>query len=245
MKYLSILIAGLIIPFFLMSQSVGEIKGKIVDPDDPLGIPGAHVYVEIGGMKQGTTTDNRGLFTIKPLNPGVYNVFVSFMGYKSKMITDVNVKPDKITFMGDIVIESGVFIDSIEVFRFKKKLIDIEEPMKLTMLGPELEKIPDRGNLPLLLRSLSTDVQVSEDGRDIYFRGARSGTSAYIIDGVRCATLSDAIPGNSIGSITIYSGGVPAKYGDFTGGVVVIETKSYFDMLNMRRARQSHASKKN
>jgi hypothetical protein len=27
----------------------------------------------------------------------------------------------------------------------------------------------------------------------------------------------------------VYSGGIPAKYGDCSGGVIVIETKSYFD----------------
>jgi hypothetical protein len=29
----------------------------------------------------------------------------------------------------------------------------------------------------------------------------------------------------------VYSGAIPAKYGDTTGGVVVMETLSYFDLL--------------
>ncbi len=52
------------------------------------------------------------------------------------------------------------------------------------------------------------------------------------IDGVKQDDNLRGVPGSSIGSLTVYVGGVPAKYGDVTGGVVVIETKSYFDLYN-------------
>jgi hypothetical protein len=38
------------------------------------------------------------------------------------------------------------------------------------------------------------------------------------------------VPAGAIAEIIVYSGGIPARYGDVTGGVVVITTKSY----NMR-----------
>ena len=37
-------------------------------------------------------------------------------------------------------------------------------------------------------------------------------------------------------SITIYTGGLPARYGDVTGGVVAIETKSYYDLYMQEKA---------
>ena len=37
------------------------------------------------------------------------------------------------------------------------------------------------------------------------------------------------IPGIAVGSVKVYTGGIPAAYGDVTGGVIVVETKSYFD----------------
>ena len=40
------------------------------------------------------------------------------------------------------------------------------------------------------------------------------------------------IPGLAIGSVKVYTGGVPARYGDFTGGCIVIETQSYFNWLS-------------
>ena len=41
-----------------------------------------------------------------------------------------------------------------------------------------------------------------------------------------------SVPGVSIGALEAYTGGIPAKYGDTTGGVIVLETKSYFDLYN-------------
>lgn len=32
-------------------------------------------------------------------------------------------------------------------------------------------------------------------------------------------------------NIKVYTGGIPARYGDVTGGVVAVETKGYFDVL--------------
>ncbi|MFM2316499.1 MAG: hypothetical protein RLZZ155_831, partial [Bacteroidota bacterium] len=43
------------------------------------------------------------------------------------------------------------------------------------------------------------------------------------------------IPSSGIGNITVYTGGVPAKYGDSTGGYVIIDTKSYRDAAREKK----------
>jgi outer membrane receptor protein involved in Fe transport len=37
----------------------------------------------------------------------------------------------------------------------------------------------------------------------------------------------------------VYSGAIPAKYGDTNGGVIVVETRSYFDLLREYNSRMS------
>jgi len=49
---------------------------------------------------------------------------------------------------------------------------------------------------------------------------------------------SAMIPTRGIGNMTVYSGGVPAKYGDFTGGVIIVESEGYFSWMNKKRARE-------
>jgi hypothetical protein len=39
------------------------------------------------------------------------------------------------------------------------------------------------------------------------------------------------IPSSGISSLSVYTGGMPAKYGDTTGGVIVIQTKNYLQEL--------------
>ena len=112
----------------------------------------------------------------------------------------------------------------------------------LTVIPKEqLDELPDSREISSVLRSTMTDVYVSDNGDEIYFRGSRDGDAIFIIDGVRMRDNQMHIPGNSIGSIAVYTGGVPANYGDFTGGVVVIETQSYFSWLNDKKAKENSA----
>ena len=75
---------------------------------------------------------------------------------------------------------------------------------------------------------MSTNIQEIEDGL-LVFRGARKGDVLYIIDGVK--TREDVqVPSVSIGRVTLFTSGLPANYGDTLGGVVAIESKSYFDL---------------
>jgi outer membrane receptor protein involved in Fe transport len=56
---------------------------------------------------------------------------------------------------------------------------------------------------------------------------------------MKVADEMSGIPSLAIGSLEIYTGGIPAKYGDVTGGVIMMTTKGYFDILNERRAAES------
>ena len=90
-----------------------------------------------------------------------------------------------------------------------------------------------------LIAAIVPGVQSTGDG-ELYFRGSRSDASGFYIDGVKMQGDLANIPSSAIGSITAYTGGVPAKYGDATGGIVVIETKSYFDLLRQWRIQQGN-----
>ena len=37
--------------------------------------------------------------------------------------------------------------------------------------------------------------------------------------------------------MSVYTGGLPARYGDVTGGVIVVETKTYGEMYEAERRR--------
>lgn len=220
---------------FISAQN-GSIRGIVYD-ENKQPMPGANVYVKVGDNKIGVITDERGIFTIKPLNSGSYDLNVSFIGYTTKVISNMYVHPDKISFQDIyLAVSVGILIgDGIDVVAYRDKIIDPEK--RVTIRTAELKRMPDTRDVSGILRGITTDFKVSNDGKEIYFRGSRSDASAFYVDGVRVETLSGSLPSSAIGSFSVFSGGVPAKYGDFTGGVVVIESKSYFETVNEWNAR--------
>ena len=62
----------------------GAIKGKVIDKTTNEPLPFASVVAEINGSQAGgAQTDFDGNFTIKPLNPGNYNLKATFVGYQT------------------------------------------------------------------------------------------------------------------------------------------------------------------
>jgi hypothetical protein len=59
----------------------------------------------------------------------------------------------------------------------------------------------------------------------------------FMLDGVKGNEMMN-VPSCAIGRMMVYTGGIPAKYGDTLGGVVVMETKSYFDLYRAWEAEQ-------
>lgn len=220
------------------TQNVGTLRGRIFNANDSTSLPGANVWVEVNDSKIGASSDKYGFFTIKPLNPGIYTVHISFMGYENVSITNVNVVADNLNQMKDIYLEErGIVIGGkpVIIVPDDRRLIDPESPSRMKLIKQDLDMVPDSRNMISLIAAASPDIYVSEDRKRVHFRGARDGTTAFIVDGIRMRGNEANIPGGAIASMTVYRGGVPAKYGDFTGGVVVIETMTYSDYVNMRK----------
>ena len=55
-------------------------------------------------------------------------------------------------------------------------------------------------------------------------RGSRSNATTYYVDGIKVVGNSN-VPTSAIEQITVVTGGLPAKYGDATGGIISITTK--------------------
>jgi hypothetical protein len=245
MKKLTILFA-LLFGMTAVGMAQGAmIKGQIFDAISGETLPTATVYVKYADQMIGTTTDMDGRFTLKPLPSGTYNLTVTFIGYKSRVIEGVLVKKDKITTMGHMALnEDPEMLGEFEIVAYKVKLIDPEDPMAMTMLAAELQATPSAKSPVDAVNMMSSAIQKNEETGQLYFRGARPESMGYYTDGVKQQDQLRGVPGSSIGQMTVYVGGIPAKYGDLTGGVVVIETKSYFDLYNQWLVTESRRDRK-
>jgi hypothetical protein len=226
------------ISVLLNAQSMGEIHGRVLEMGTGGSIPGTNVVIKINNtIVAGTTTDAQGYFRLKPVPVGTHIVTVSFVGYGTKELINVVVDADKITNLKDIELIFGENIPVVTII-CKKDLVDADDPSKKTMDMKIVEKIPGSSNMIGLLSAISSDIYVSEDQKEIHFRGSRANDAIYIVDGVKTMNVGSMIPTRGIGNMTIYSGGVPAKYGDFTGGVVIIESEGYFSWLSKEKSKE-------
>lgn len=217
---------------FLFAQNPGTLKGQLFDNETKETIPSATVTIKIGGNLIGAVSNLDGYFTIKPLEAGYYDVNISYLGYQEKIIKNVKINPNNITFLNNIYLSSiSKSIGGVEIIEYKIPIIDPEGGSEDIVDAKTIESLPEKNNIPQLLATISPKVKVSDDGKSLYFRGSRNGDAVYFVDGVKLRNADIKVPGGAIKSISVYSGGVPAKYGDFTGGAVVIETKGYFDWL--------------
>lgn len=239
-KTIYIVLASLLSSAFTAQSTSGTIKGKLYDFETKESVPFAHAYVFKGSEKIGTVSDIDGNFTIKPLSPGTYNLEVTFVGLDTFRISGIQVNSDKITFLEDIYMTEGM-LTTVDII-YQQILIDPEDTKIATIGAAEIQKLAVRRDISQIAKSLSSEITTSEDGNEIYFRGSRNGDVIYYVDGVK-STAKPLLPSSSIHSMRVYTGGVPAQYGDMMGGVIMVETKSYFDYYNIWKAQQEMAKK--
>jgi len=217
-------------------QNTGSIKGLVIDASTNKSLPGASVYIKTGSNLIGTTTDLDGYFTLKPLEAGSYNLHVTYMGYGEQVKQSVRVLAGQITY-----IENVMMVPGLEAPTFTLEadpLIRKDGGVDKVIRFKQIEDLPDSRNLMKIITAISSDIVASDNERDVSFRGARVGDATMVVDGMVIRGTESGLPGGAISSVVVYTGGIPAKYGDTTGGVVVIQTKSYFEWESERRMRE-------
>ncbi len=229
------LLGLLLLPLAGTAQNLGEIRGKVFDPSG-LPMPYAHVVTEVAGQQLGSVTDMDGNFILKPLPAGSFGVRISYTGFKTKEIPGVEVTADRATYLNNIRL-SFLDVDTIEIVAYRRPLIKIDDPSRMSLLADEFKNDPNKRDPVKLIGSSFAGVTPAPNGDGLYFRGSRTENMVSFIDGVKMSGAVPRVPPSAISSISVYTGGLPAKYGDVTGGVIVMETKSYSEVFEQARAR--------
>lgn len=220
----------LLIFFALYSiAQTGSIQGKVTDENTGEIIFGANVYVKDKGKMLGSFTDPDGKYKIKPLDPGTYNLHISYQG-KVKVLPGVEVHTNNISFV-NYELNPSIDMDPYIVEELIDPVIIPDNPSMSKINSLDIKNDPNNKNLSDLIISHTPGI-IKQPGDDrLIVRGSRPNSTQYIIDGVKSRSGNLNIPGMAVGNINVYTGGIPAKYGDVTGGVIIVDTKSYYDLV--------------
>ncbi len=199
------------------------LQGKIIDKKTKEPISFANIVVENRGSQVGgTSSDFDGKYVIKPLPPGKFDVKATFVGYKTILIKGVTIPADRIRFLNIELEPTAETLKTVEIIDYKVPLIDKDNTVSgASVTAEQIAKMPQRN-----ANAVATTVGgvFSLDGERGSIRGARSDATAYFIDGVRVIGTS-AVPQSAIEQVDVILGGVPARYGDATSGVINVTTK--------------------
>ncbi|MGB1943684.1 MAG: carboxypeptidase regulatory-like domain-containing protein, partial [Flavobacteriales bacterium] len=218
-------LGAILMSFSALAQvGAGTLKGRITDFDTKESLPFASVILFLNGNQvAGTNTDFDGEYTIKPIQPGTYDVLFSFVGYQSKKVTGVKITANKIQFVNG-ELGAGVMMEEAEVVEYSVPLIDKDGGASGgTVSREDIDKLPGRSATSIA--STVAGASTAGTGGGVSIRGARTSSTWYYIDGIKVRG-SSALPKSAIEEVQVVTGGIPANIGDATGGVINISLRN-------------------
>ncbi len=207
---------------------LGTLKGVVSDADKQP-IPFATVRLKQGDqVKANATTDFDGAFQINAITAGAYDVEISneVEGFKPQLITNVKISSEQITFLDKIVLVKGTDVldmEEVEVIAYKIPLIDKDGGASgSTVSREDIAKLPVRSAAGVA--GTVGGVNANEGSGELSVRGSRSDATYFYIDGIKVRGSSN-LPKSAIEEVKVITGGLPANYGDATGGIISVTTR--------------------
>jgi hypothetical protein len=235
--------------FLLFSQSnLGSISGIIIDGNSKETIIGANIFLV--GTDKGTATDYDGFYSINNVQPGKYSVSISYIGYQTMTISEVDIQPGGKVTLDIIMSTDAQLLEEITVTEYKKTntvaavLLDVKQSRQVVsgVSNQQIQRSQDNNAAQVMSRIPGITVY---EGRFVMIRGLSERYNSVMINNVIAPSTEidkrtfsfDLIPANALDRMLIYKSGSPEYPGDYAGGVIKLftldEVESNFSKFNV------------
>ncbi len=219
----------------LFAQETGSITGTLLDKESnnqPL--PFANVLIK--GTTKGTTTDFDGLYTIDNLEPGIYVVEFSFIGYES-LDKEVIVPSGRTITVNASIGASAAALDEVIIKTTTKKeseaAILLEQKNAVTIQQKIGAQELAKKGVSDVATGLTKATGISKQSDKLYVRGLGDRYNNAYLNGLPIPSLNPKLklidlgifPTDIVENLGIYKTYSPNIYGDFAGASVNIDTK--------------------
>ena len=243
MKRLAVLAAFALIvagPVAAQETTTGSIEGRVVDAQG-LAVPGATVTVTSGQGSRTFMTDAEGRYFAPFLTPGIYTVRVELSGFNPAEQRNVNVRLGQRVEL-PITMNVGGVAETVEVTATPPTIDTTTTTIGATLDSDLLTRVPVQRQFTdalYLAPGVSSSGTLGEANPSI--SGASGLENQYIVDGINTTnagygavgsysivfgSLGSGVPFDFLKEIEVKTGGYSAEYGQSTGGVVNVVTKS-------------------
>ncbi len=220
----------------LPEQGKGTIVGSAIDFVTKQPLIGVNIIIP--GTAIGAATDINGKFIIENLEPDIYQLRASAIGYNSQTRTDIVVSPGRLSqvffqLYAQIIEFDGVVVTS-DYFR--------KDPLELSSIRSfsfeEIRRSP--GGFEDVVRALSVlpGVAQANSGRnDLIVRGGAPSENLYLVDGIEVPNINhfgtQGATGGPLSFINLdfvretsfSTGGFSSLYGDKLSSVLTIDLR--------------------
>lgn len=229
-QHLFSLLLGLMLSAALSAQS-GIIKGQVIDALNNEPIPFANVLLL--GTDIGTTTDVDGNYEITGLEPKLYDVRASYLGYTNKAEYEVQVTNSKPAIVNLALSESAQDLEEV-VVKASPFTKTEESPLSLRTIGvAEIQRNPG-GNRDIsrVIQTLPGVTTPASFRNDLIIRGGAPNENRFYLDDVEVPTINhfatQGASGGPVGLINVnfirevefYSGAFPSNRGNTLSSVL-------------------------
>ena len=190
-------------------QTTGKISGVVSDADTGEAIIGANV--RISGTNLGAATDVDGFYYIINLDPGIYNIEVRYIGYKTA-IRELRVSVNRTTEANIQLNESAIDGEEVTVSINSMNIKKDQTSAIKNVSSDQIEILP--------VENVSDVINMQAGVVQGHFRGGRNTEVTYLIDGIKVDEgfssegQAVALEPDAVSEIEVIIGTFNAEYGN-------------------------------
>ncbi|NNV55873.1 TonB-dependent receptor [Limnovirga soli] len=236
LKSLYILLVVLLFTKITIAQG-GNLTGKITDENNNQALAGASISIVENGKR--TVSEADGTYNIKALATGKYTLLISFVGYNSKKIAEVEIISGQLTELNIVLTAAKSTLKVVVVQSTSAKreslsaLLTTRRNAGVVSDGISadfIRKSPDKNISDVLKRISGTTIQ---ENKFVVVRGMNDRYNEAMLNGAllpssepdRKTFAFNIFPSEIVDNITIIKSAAPDLPGSFSGGLVQINTK--------------------
>ena len=223
----------------------GTIRTTVFDEETGEALIGATVVV--AGTTQGSTTDLDGKASISGLEPGTYNIEISYVSYQPKTVEGIEVNADKVNafevrLASETIGLEEVVVTAEAIRNSESALLTIQRKSPGVMDAISADMFSRNGDSDAAAAVRRVTGVTVEGGKYVYVRGLGDRYSKSILNGAdipgldpnRNSVQLDMFPSNMIDNIIVYKTFTPNLTGEFSGGLVNVTTKDFPDRFTLQ-----------
>ena len=204
-------------------EATASLRGIVFELGTRRPVAGAEASVD---GRPAAVTDDRGAFVVDSLPPGLHEVRVAAFWYEPLR---ASVTLTRSLEGRPFYLEPGLgALPEVEVVARVRR-----EPSRQAMTRAELAAVPATAGDPLRAVTALPGVSAASDiDSNLYVRGGGPNDNAMYVDGIPAGYpyhfqgVASTFQADAIETLSFYSGGFPARFGNRTGGIFDLSTRS-------------------